>query len=71
MSDFLPQYRDTPVGRLLEYHNLRCSFPVYEKAEILIGTCMDHRIRLRIPDNFAYLLRTGGGNLRYIEFNVS
>jgi carbonic anhydrase len=32
---------------------------------------MDNRKSLRIPDNFAFILRTGGGNLRYSEFKVS
>jgi carbonic anhydrase len=32
---------------------------------------MDHRKRLRIPTNFAYIIRTGGANLRYNEFQVS
>lgn len=32
---------------------------------------MDHRVRLRIPENFAYILPTGGGNLRHSEFKVS
>ncbi len=32
---------------------------------------MDHRKHLRIPDNFAYIIRTGGANLRYSEFKVS
>jgi carbonic anhydrase len=32
---------------------------------------MDNRKHLRIPDNFAYIIRTGGGNLRYSEFKVS
>jgi carbonic anhydrase len=32
---------------------------------------MDNRKFLRMPDNFAYILRTGGGNLRYSEFKVS
>ena len=32
---------------------------------------MDHRKRLRIPANFAYIIRTGGANLRYNEFQVS
>lgn len=33
--------------------------------------CMDNRKVLRIPDNFAYILRTGGANLGRIEFKVS
>jgi carbonic anhydrase len=32
---------------------------------------MDNRILLRIPDNFAYILRAGGANLKRIEFKVS
>lgn len=32
---------------------------------------MDHRKSLRIPKNFAFILRTGGGNLRYNEFHLS
>ncbi len=32
---------------------------------------MDNRKQLNIPNNFAYILRTGGGNLRYSEFKIS
>jgi carbonic anhydrase len=32
---------------------------------------MDHRKQLRIPDQFAYILRAGGANLRPSEFKVS
>jgi len=32
---------------------------------------MDNRKSLRIPDNFAYIIRAGGANLRYSEFKVS
>lgn len=28
-------------------------------------------VLLRIPDNFAFIIRTGGANLRYSEFKVS
>lgn len=43
----------------------------FDKAQLLIGMCMDNRKQLLIPDNFAYILRTGGGNLRFSEFKVS
>jgi carbonic anhydrase len=33
--------------------------------------CMDNRKHLHMPDNFAYIIRTGGANLRYSEFKVS
>jgi len=65
------QYRETPIGHLLEYHNLRRDLDSYTSAELLIGMCMDNRKHLRIPDNFAFIIRTGGANLRYSEFKVS
>lgn len=64
-------YRDTPIGKLLEYHNLNIPFAQYAKAELLIGMCMDNRKHLTIPDNFAFIIRSGGANLRYSEFRVS
>ncbi len=70
-EDIFPVYRNSPIGLLLEYHNLQRSPDVYEKAALLIGMCMDNRKRLQIPDNFAYVIRTGGANLRYSEFKVS
>ncbi|WP_041285594.1 carbonic anhydrase [Desulfoscipio gibsoniae] len=71
VDDIFPKYRDTPIGRLLQYHNLQSPLDSYEHAEVVIGMCMDNRKHLRIPDNFAYVLRTGGGNLRYSEFKIS
>jgi carbonic anhydrase len=70
-EDILPQYRETPIGLLLEYHNLERDFDSYTNAELLIGMCMDNRKHLHIPDNFAFIIRTGGANLRYSEFKVS
>lgn len=70
-SDIPKVYRSSPVGRLLEYHNLGRPFEEYARARILIGMCMDNRKCLRIPGNFAFILRTGGANLRYSEFKIS
>lgn len=64
-------YRRTPIGRLLEYHNLGKPFGRYAHAQLLIGMCMDNRKHLHIPDNFAFILRAGGANLRYSGFKVS
>jgi len=70
--EHIPQeYRDTPIGLLLEYHNLGRQHDQYSSAQLLIGMCMDNRKHLHIPDNFAYIIRTGGANLRYSEFKVS
>ena len=70
-ADIFPEYRNTPVGLLLEYHNLNRPPDTYSKAQLLVGMCMDNRKHLRIPDNFAYIIRSGGANLRYSEFKVS
>ena len=70
--DDIPQeYRDTAIGLLLEYHNLNRPYENYTSAQLLIGMCMDNRKHLHIPDNFAFIIRTGGANLRYSEFKVS
>ena len=61
----------TPIGVLLEHHNLGRPLETYNKAEILIGMCMDNRKHLHIPDNFAFIIRAGGVNLRFSEFKVS
>ena len=70
-KDIPSQYRRNPIGRLLEYHNLQRLFEKYSQAQLLIGMCMDNRKHLHIPDNFAFIIRTGGANLRYSEFKVS
>ncbi len=70
-DDISEKYKETPVGDLLRYHNLGAPFKKYESAELLIAMCMDNRKQLKMPENFAYIIRTGGANLRYSEFKVS
>jgi carbonic anhydrase len=71
-KDDIPEiYKDTPIGLLLEFHNCERPFDVYQNAELLIGMCMDNRKHMHIPDNFAFIIRSGGANLRYSEFKVS
>ncbi len=70
IDDILPEYRQTPIGLLLEFHNLNRPVTIYDKAQLLIGMCMDNRKHLHIPDNFAFIIRAGGANLRYSEFKV-
>lgn len=71
ISDINQEYRNTPFQLLLEYHNLGRPLENYTSAQMLIGMCMDNRKSLNIPDNFAYIIRAGGANLRYSEFKVS
>ncbi len=71
IKDIPAHYLDTPVGLLLQYHNLSRPHESYSAARLLIGMCMDNRKHLHIPDNFAFIIRSGGANLRYSEFKVS
>jgi carbonic anhydrase len=70
-SDILPAFQSTPIETLLAYQNLGVPHSTHQKAELLVGMCMDNRKHLRIPENFAFIIRAGGGNLRYSEFKVS
>jgi carbonic anhydrase len=71
LKDIPEKYQFTPISLLLEYHNLNRSYDTFSQAELLVGMCMDNRKKLRIPENFAFIIRSGGGNLRYSEFKVS
>ncbi len=71
LNDIPLEHRDTPIGRLLEYHNLGRELLPVERAELLVGMCMDNRKTLQIPDNFAFVLRTSGANMRHNEFRVA
>lgn len=71
-EDIPADYRGTPVERLVAWHNgFRDDHEHVSHAEMLVGMCMDNRKKLRIPENFAFILRAGGGNLRPSEFKVS
>lgn len=71
LEDIPEMFRNTPIQKLIEYHNLEKPLDPYDKAELLVGMCMDNRKHLHIPDNFAYIIRSGGANLRHSEFKVS
>ncbi|MFH1412287.1 MAG: carbonic anhydrase [Candidatus Omnitrophota bacterium] len=70
-KDIPQEHKDTPIGRLFEYHNFERPREVYSEAQLLVGMCMDNRKHLHIPDNFSYIIRTGGANMRYSEFKLS
>jgi len=56
---------------LIRYQDFAAPHKQYVSAQLLVGMCMDNRKQLKIPENFAYIIRTGGANLRYSEFKVS
>ncbi|MFB6342042.1 carbonic anhydrase [Saccharicrinis sp. FJH62] len=70
-EDIFSEYLDTPIGDLIEYQNLGKKHESFDSAQLLVGMCMDNRKHLKIPENFAYIIRSGGANLRYSEFKVS
>lgn len=70
-ADIPSAYASGPIGEFLRFHNLGSPLREVQQAELLVGMCMDSRKHLRIPDNFAFIIRAGGANLRYSEFKVS
>jgi len=71
-DDILQSYRGTPIESLLRCHNLAEPLsPSTGHAHLLVAMCMDHRKEFVIPNEFAYVLRSAGGNLRDSEFEVA
>lgn len=71
INDIPKEYRNTPIQLLVEYQNLGRPFDSYATAQMLVGMCMDNRKALNVPDNFAYILRAGGANMRPSGFKIS
>ncbi len=70
-SDIPLKFQNTPIEELILYQNFNAPHKTYTFARLLVGMCMDNRKQLKIPENFAYIIRTGGANLRCSEFYVS
>ena len=70
-ADIPEKYRATPIGLLVEHQNHIRANRAYYSAQILVGMCMDNRKALNVPENFAYILRTGGANMRASGFKIS
>lgn len=70
-EDIFEEYQNTPIADLLEYHNLHRPLDHYKTAKMVVGMCMDNRKHLRRPKGFAFVLRTGGANMRNKEFKIS
>jgi carbonic anhydrase len=71
-DDIFPQYLGTPIELLLRYHCLGEPQPDSSgQPQMFIAMCIDHRKRLSIPNEFAYMLRTAGTRLLGNEFELS
>ena len=70
----IPEWlRGTPVDMLLAIQNLGARFTLSasQLPPLLIGTCMDYRISLKIPPKFAFIIRTAGANMRDQDFPIA
>jgi len=56
-----------PIHILLQSHNEGAIFPPFHRPALAVVTCMDYRIHLHMPENFAFVLRTGGANPDPVE----
>jgi carbonic anhydrase len=70
-EDIPAEYLGTPIAELLEYQNLGKAYLPQEEPSLLVAMCMDSRKKLQVPNNFAFVIRTGGANMREMEFKVS
>lgn len=70
-EDIFKKYLDTPIGDLIEYHNLERKFDHHDEAKMVIGMCMDNRKEVRRPKRFAFVLRSGGANMKNSLFKIS
>ncbi|MCC7201838.1 MAG: carbonic anhydrase [Nitrospirae bacterium] len=64
-------YRKTSISKLILYHNLNLPSNRYKRAEILTLMCMDNRQSLRLPGNFSFIVRNGGGTQNGASFSIS
>jgi carbonic anhydrase len=59
-EDILPRYRGSAVETFLAAHALGVAPAVTDRPELVVLTCMDARVVLNLPVNFAFQLRTAG-----------
>ena len=71
IEDIPTKYQNTPIGLLLEFHNLNKKPALFEDAQLLIGMCIDNRKQLNLPENFAYVLRSPGANFDQDAFAIA
>jgi len=63
-NDVLEQYRDTPIESLLLAQDLGMDFERHGGPDLIVATCIDPRINLRVQSGRAYVIRTAGVNLK-------
>lgn len=63
-DDVLGPYRGTPIESLLLAQNLGVEFEFSGEPQLVVATCIDPRIDLRLPPGSAFIIRTAGVNLK-------
>lgn len=70
-EDVLAAYRGTEIEDFLLAHNLNRPIATSGSATSLIMTCMDPRIDLHLPVNFAFVVRTAGAATEPVLSNIA
>ncbi len=64
--------RQTPINALLKSQNLlEVDETPSERADLIIGMCIDFRKQLHLPKNCAYIIRNAGANMKDSEFGLA
>jgi SulP family sulfate permease len=64
--------RETPIYSLLKSQNLlQVDETPSDKADLIIGMCIDFRKQLHLPKNCAYVIRRAGANMKDCEFELA
>lgn len=71
ISDIPAIFRHSPIEDLIAYQNIGKSFKHHSNPELLIVTCIDTRIQLKLPPNFAHVIRIGGAQAKSVEFQIT
>lgn len=63
-EDVLEPYRGTPIEKLLRAQNLGEPYARPARPELVVATCVDPRIDLKLPASSAFVSRSAGVNLK-------
>lgn len=70
-KDIFSRFRNTPIEKLFEFHNLGKPCMSAMNTEIMLGMCVDFQPCLKIPENFAIFIHPGEVNFHYNRFEIS
>jgi carbonic anhydrase len=71
INDIPKEYQKTPIAQLIEFQNFGRPHNEFDNAQMIIGSCMDNRTQLNVPNKFAFIIRNGGARLQFSEFHIS